>query len=324
MKRIVSIFLIVVLVFTLTGFSYNDNPSSVRYLCERGVMMGDNNGNLALDDNITVEQLCIMLCREQKIQDACATTEAYQRGWIDTTGLLNLKSPMVLKEFYNIAFKAKKIPIYNAELYGDTKCDSSVLRTAKNISLPTKTKNEYVSRLEAANILYKIFVNDFEIKPPPIANRIKIDNVDEAMLNDYLVQLAKLPSGVLDSFNHSCWRMKIDVEYLHRITNNAASCVGASFPSERTICVVSPDSVIHEFGHFVDYYLGRPSKSGIFSEAKNSGLFLRKYAQTSPEEYFAEVFVFWAAYDKEDNIMLEFKSVCPETYKLFLEIEKFF
>ena len=67
-----------------------DSPwhESVTYLAEQGITNGVGNQRYAPDEQITISQWAIMLCRAFNQEDETSLLRAYQNGWLSTCAVL--------------------------------------------------------------------------------------------------------------------------------------------------------------------------------------------------------------------------------------------
>ena len=303
---------------------------AITYLSKHGILKGAGDGNLSLDSNITVEQLCIMLCRSFHICERTPMLTAYDQGWIDEQALCSQDSFLSQQAFYKIVFRAFSIPVYSSILYDSGDVDPSipdVIRTASDIGLyasPSSSKQAvFVSRASAIQVIFRLLTEEFNVVSPPFSQDLRIFNPEDVMTNKYLLELRQIPEEILHTFAEKNWSYHIDSRETYRVSRQLGmNCVGVTYYGRRSIYVSEPMTTIHEFGHFLDSCLDFPStRDGLFQEAKSSGLFLRNYARTSPKEYFAECFVFWVATQDNPKARSEFAQYCPKTYTFFSSLE---
>ena len=153
------------------------------------------------------------------------------------------------------------------------------------------------------------------LKAFPIQNKAGVH------LNDYLLELKRVPEAVLQKFQSEGWTYTIDFEYLSDLSKEYhASCTGATSYAEKRIYVSEAGSTLHEFGHFIHYLLGFPDEvEQLYAdEATAAAVFLRDYAMTNSREYFADYFVYYleCADDAEKTEQME--RLTPKTFALFL------
>ena len=123
-----------------------------------------------------------------------------------------------------------------------------------------------------------------------------IQNNEGVNMNDYLMALQSVPEPVLQTFQDQGWSYVVDFEYLAELSQQLdMNCIGATSYTEKRIYIAEASSTLHEFGHFLDYALGRPSQSEGLYEAESAATttFLRGYARTNCREYFADCFTYW-------------------------------
>ena len=100
--------------------------------------------------------------------------------------------------------------------------------------------------------------------------------------------------------------------YLSQLSEqNGTSCTGATVYSSKRIYVSEAGATLHEFGHFLDYVLQRPSENERFfeREAAAASAFLR--------EYFAEYFAYYLTHSGQEKKVEQMKRLTPETFAYF-------
>ena len=178
-----------------------------------------------------------------------------------------------------------------------------------------------MTRGDAAIILHVVLTQSFRIEEPPVP--VTLVNAAGVNVNDFLLELRKLPEQVLDAFNAAGWTYRIDFDYISELSKQLnMSCIGATNYSQKTIYLSEASATLHEFGHFLDWTLGFPAEHErlYLAEAQNSGL--RDYAKTNAREYFADCFDYWIAYSGSEKRMETFRNAAPQTWAYFEALEK--
>ena len=129
----------------------------VVFLYRNGIAKGVEDGSYQGELSLSVEQLCVMLCRHFLRDGSFAVTKAYENGWLDYEALTSPRSPMTFESFYRVVFSAFRIPVYDSKLYEGgadaTLCNE--LRVAKELELPLPQANaKFITRNEAAIVLF--------------------------------------------------------------------------------------------------------------------------------------------------------------------------
>lgn len=148
------------------------------------------------------------------------------------------------------------------------------------------------------------------LKEFPIQNKAGVH------LNDYLLELKRVPEAVLQKFQSEGWTYAIDFEYLSDLSKEYhASCTGATSYAEKRIYVSEAGSTLHEFGHFVHYILGFPDEvEELYAdEAAAAIAFLRDYAMTNSREYFADYFAYWLNHHNDVEKRAQMQHRTPES-----------
>lgn len=145
----------------------------------------------------------------------------------------------------------------------------------------------------------------------------------EGARDAYAEAVEILPAPILQSFVGNGWTFVVDAEYLAELTERDQMLwTGATDYAERRISVCSPDSVLHEFGHYLTWALGFPAchTSYYLLEAKDAKTVLGFYSAVDGREYFAEFFEFWLTHQGDSEALAELEVVAPETYRYFADL----
>ena len=309
-----------------------DCYESVMYLAECEIVAGTGNDCFSPEQLITVEQWAVMLCRAYGVetigdnwQDVgrSSVVEAYRQGWLNETALSAPRSPMCRSVLVESAFAAADVPVYDSTLYeGGTSLSTAdnILRVGRELGLCSDDAdtNALVTRGEAAIILHAVLTQSLHIEEPPAP--VTLVNAAGVNVNDFLLELRKVPEQVLDAFNAAGWTYCIDFDYMGGLSKKLnMSCIGATNYSQKTIYLSDASATLHEFGHFLDWRLGFPVEHEhlYLAEAQNSGL--RDYAKTNAGEYFADCFDYYITYGNSLEMLERLRENAPQTCAYFKE-----
>ena len=312
-----------------------DCYESVIYLAECEIAAGTGNDCFSPEQLITVEQWAVMLCRAYGVetigdswQDVgrSSVVEAYRQGWLNETALSAPRSPMCRSVLVESAFDAADVPVYDSTLYeggASLSTADNILRVGRELGLCSDDAdtNALVTRGDAAIILHVVLTQSFRVEEPPVP--VTLVNAAGVNVNDFLLELRKLPEQVLDAFNAAGWTYCIDFDYMGGLSKKLnMSCIGATNYSQKTIYISEASATLHEFGHFLDWTLGIPAEHEqlYLAEAQNSGL--RDYSKTNAREYFADSFDYWIAYSGSEKRTETFRNAAPQTWAYFEALEK--
>ena len=319
----------VVPVNAASGFTdvAKDSPwyESVTYLAEQGITNGVGNQRYAPDEQITVSQWATMLCRAFDQGREISLARAYHNGWLSVSAVMAPDSAVCRGELYQSAFAAGGVQIYDFVLYPDGEQISdydNCMRVGAELGLSAENTNpmELVTRGEAAEVLYAVLTRDIHVEAPPMVEELPIRNNAAVPLNDYLVELNRVPEALLQRFKREGWTYCIDCAYLSEMSREYhASCVGATVYAEKTIYVSEAGSTLHEFGHFLYCILGYPSQVEQLyrDEAEAASIFLRDYALTNCREYFADYFAYYVKCADNVEKVEQIMRCTPRTFELF-------
>ena len=305
-----------------------DCYESVIYLAECEIADGTGNDCFSPEQLITVEQWAVMLCRAYGVetigdswQDVgrSGVVEAYRQGWLNETAFSAPCSPMCRSVLVESAFAAADVPVYDSTLYeggASLSTADNILRVGRELGLCSDDAdtNALVTRGDAAIILHVVLTQSFRIEEPPVP--VTLVNAAGVNVNDFLLELRKLPEQVLDAFNAAGWTYCIDFDYMGGLSKKLnMSCIGATNYSQKTIYISEASATLHEFGHFLDWMLGFPAEHEqlYLAEAQNSGL--RDYAKTNAREYFADCFAYWVKYAENANAISLLQECAPLTFR---------
>ena len=310
-----------------------DCYESVMYLAEHEIAAGTGNDCFSPEQLITVEQWAVMLCRAYGVetigvgwQDVgrSSVAEAYRQGWLNETALSALRSPMCRSVLVESAFAAADVPVYDYTLYeGGTSLSTAdnILRAGRELGLCSDDAdtNALVTRGEAAIILHVVLTQSFRIEEPPVP--VTLVNAAGVNVNDFLLELRKLPEQVLDAFNAAGWTYRIDFDYISELSKQLnMSCIGATNYSQKTIYISEASATLHEFGHFLDWMLGFPAEHEQLFRAEAAAAPLRNYAKTNAREYFADCFAYWVKYAENANAISLLQECAPMTFRYMEEV----
>lgn len=318
-----------------------DSPwyESVEYLADRCITVGNSSGLYRPDDPITVRQWAVMICRAfdrtealkadaEEFGTACLK-ESFRNGWISMEGLMAPDTVMYRGALYQNAFNVAGVTVFDYDLYPEGETldpDENCLRVARELGLYTGegTVVEIVTRGEAAALLHAVLTRDLKVEDPPMMTQLPIVNEAGVNMNSFLRELRRIPEPIMQEFQRLGWTYMVEFEHLAELGElYKTSCVGATNYSEKRIYVAEADSTAHEFGHFLDGYLGFPSEHTSYykNEAKAASAFLREYALTSSAEYYADYFAYWLRCHSDANRAEQMQRLTPQTFAYFNSLE---
>ena len=312
-----------------------DCYESVMYLAEHGITRGTGNNTFSPDTPITTSQWAIMLCRAYGVEtngsswselSRSAVEQSYRKGWLSETAISTPNAQLCRGALYESAFAAAKIPVYDSVLYegGVALSDyENCIRIGKELQLCGEgdNANEIVTRREAAMLLHAVLTRTFTVEAPVAP--VTLVNATGVNVNDFLLELRKVPKQILDAFNAAGWTYRIDFDYIGELSDQLnMSCIGATNYSRKTIYISEASATLHEFGHFLDGQMGFPAEHErlYLAEAQNSGL--RDYAKTNAREYFADCFACYITYGRNSEMMEYLRKNMPRTCACFEELGK--
>ena len=317
-----------------------DSPwyDAVAYAAEEGITLGVGENKFAPDCNISARQWAVMICRAyHKYPKEIPNTEfgidcidlAFSEGWLNLFALGDPDSAMSRQSLYESAFDVAGVEVYNYELYEDPELDSQadvLIRIAADIGLCAENSNPHdlITRGEAVFVICKLLQDAVDIPMPPIMSELEIQNKDGAALDDYLLEIQKVPEIIVDEFVALDWTYHVDSDFLADLSvRYNMNCIGATSYQKKIIYAGEPKSTIHEFGHFYHLVVGFPAAfDAIYDgEHESARKILGDYATRNAKEYFAEAFAYWVVYQDSPNKLASLQKAAPKTYTYLLELE---
>ena len=330
-KKILLYILISGLILSITAYSSNtfkdvkEYSQAIEYLVNKNIIQGTGNSLYQPNSYITIQQWVAMLGRANNIQVTNwedYVQRVYELRWINSVDVQFPKTKIIYSKLLEIALNAFDIPIYDACLYNlnlSHKDNLIYISKELNIELANKEKDSLVTRGEAAQLLYNLLTTAKTIDPPksPIIIETEEENVN---LNDFLLELQKIPPILLKLFNNQGWKCIIGNTEIRKAGFKVG--IGMTDFTKKIIVVTEPDAILHEFGHFYYKYLNYPPQFiNIYNQEAQQSI-LRAYAKTLPTEYFADCFAYWIQYYNNPINMTNFKNTAPQTYEYMQNIFK--
>ena len=149
---------------------------------------------------------------------------------------------------------------------------------------------------------------------------------DCSYIPDYSNELKDVPREIIQSFISNKWTFDIwsDSERFSVENVDYYMYGGATDYNQKTIWVNDKNSIIHEFGHYLDSALYFPDNHNYIYEidSENASKIIGNYAKTNSHEYFAAYFAYWIKNQNDDKAMIELQKATPTTYEYFSELEQ--
>lgn len=332
------LFLTLCIALSTSCFAFEDiSPDTpwaegISYLENNNIVKGNGNGQFLPAEPVTPEQWATMLCRALNIPFEEGSDNplhlGYDEGWFSFEWFDQELSHICRGAFLESAFKAFHIQIYPYDLYpGGTMLSSweNHLRVAKELGItPLGTGTyEQVTRDEAAQTLYLLMTQEYEVCPPEIMEYLNIKNVDNVKVSPYLRWLDMIPEVILKEFHDRDWKIVLDDERTDAVKLSQGRCIGLTVYSEKTIYLAEDKATVHEMGHFYEKMLGFPKvlQELYEKEADVASIILGEYSTTDRAEYFAEFFEYLIYYGNVSRRMEKLQQTAPETYAYFQTLQ---
>lgn len=306
----------------------------VTYAADNGITSGTGNGLFSPDQNITVRQWAVMICRAygKQVADNANSTFgiaeielANDEGWLDIGAMVSPDSAMCRRYLYESIFRVEQIPVFSTQLYvaKELSDESRFVRTVKENEFCAQTADELdlISRGEAVQLIYLMQTRELKVEPTTLIQMVKLINTDQVNnLNPYLLEIQKIPETILYKFLENGWSYCIDSDYVDDFgVRIGMECAGCCSYKNKTIYVKFDYATIHEFGHFYHRIAYNVSsfKDIYVKESDSARSVLGDYAATNENEYFAEAFAYWINWADDETMMASFAQSAPETYEFF-------
>lgn len=322
--------------------------NAVSYISENNYTNGIGNGLYGVDLNTTLKQAMIFTIRafgdddmkskaEQSAYDIAVMAKEFDsRGWLTFDGdpaAVVGSSQISRHYFYDMVLRAKGYSIYSDCFFETQRKDvegnvfSGPLRLANQLGLTDDAHSmNKVSRGEAAQVIYLLKTKELPAQEIPVA-ATKIQRLTcefGSVPNSFMWPLSKIPDKVFNLFNENGWSMEFGTARLSRYNEaHGTSGVGLCEPDTKSCYAADAGSVIHEMGHALKKVLLSSAGSsdtklaGIYKrEGKTAATFIRAYANTSVDEFFAEVFREYIENHGNKSWNQRFAEKMPESYAL--------
>ena len=157
-----------------------------------------------------------------------------------------------------------------------------------------------------------------------VANSNMKEN-DSIWTNEVISGLEMIPIRYLSAFIEEGWHIDIANfdEYYPEYSWASGIC---DYNNNKRICMndyFTKSSVIHEMGHFVDYYTDTRDlySEMLFQEYQDSPelqTLMREYSGTNEHEYMADIFKYWII--QGEKFQEQLKTLAPSTYQIMHDV----
>ena len=156
-----------------------------------------------------------------------------------------------------------------------------------------------------------------------IANSNMKDN-DSARIDEVISGLEMIPIRYLSAFIEEGWH--IDIVNFDKYYPEYQWAAGICDYNDKRICMnnnFNKNNVIHEIGHFVDYYTNTRDlySETLYQEYLDSPelqKLMREYSGTSRHEYMADIFKYWII--EGESFQEQLKILAPNTYQVIHDV----
>lgn len=213
--------------------------------------------------------------------------------------------------------------IYNSEV---SKYNKEV-QYAYTLGFIDNPETAFLTRGEAVNAIYQAltYANIKSLPIPDVFDDISINYESSTLdLDSYLTELDMIPDNILEAFNAEKYTLEIGQTYINNYNDRYnVAAVGIFSSGNRHIYLISPNSLIHEFGHFVSYINNLESELNSLYKVESEGIvkLTRGYARTNCQEFFAEAFDYYISHKENEARTNNFKAKAPLTYQYLSSLE---
>lgn len=320
--------------------------AAVEALKDAGIVNGVPGGLYMPDERITLGQACAMACRARGVPvDPAEGMRGYywacvENGWFFQQSAEDpLDVPISKGALLSIVLLSEGYELYDGSLFPGGKKGTDAInafRIARELGIIENfgDPNQFATRGYAAMAWRAARECEEEQGLPPVMEHVVIENRTNDPLYGYVAEIARVPEPVLDKFAEEGYSFVIETEIQERYGKDHDMAVGGLFvPAEdldrdgrpdKRIYVNSKYSVIHEFGHFIDFYLGRPS-ADIKAEketGRSVGFALQNYAQTNEMEFYACYYNYLAQWGRNEGVRKNLQLYTPRLYEHFQKLEE--
>ena len=327
--RIITISLVLALTLgsvpALAATPFTDVPADAEYaeavtqLQRDHIVVGTGNDKFEPDRQATVEELILIIGRIKYNTDNTlqAINRGFDDGWL-RTGLYDLRSPITYDWMYRTIFRAADLPCY-------PKDDQSWLIAGWSAAvklgfLPETThSSDLATRGDMAYAIWQIFYNKPVTSRTPMMERLDL-NFGRGFPTDTAETICMyatiLPDQLLNDFQNTHGSVWVDTKPM----NDIPSAAGYYDADSDSIHLATPDSFLHEMGHFVqDHYRLHDKVKAAYAHERDMAVnLLGDYAGTNEDEFFA---MFFAEYVRQGSWMSgTLKEKMPETASILQDL----
>lgn len=322
--------------------------NAVTFMSENHITNGIGNDLYGVNNNITMKQAMIFLYKafapeevktaidSAKNKDLEMVSQFKKQGWIDFCGdpaEVNLNMSVSRRSFFEDALEMKGFVLYSDASYGNVLTDkqgnqySGAMRLAYQLGLTDNPAPlDMMTRGEAAQMIYLLSQPGLPAQEmPEVVSKIeRLKSEFGSVPDDFAIVMTKVPDKVYKLFNENGWTMVYGTEYMNQYNvAHGTSGIGLCEPSSKTCYVAGRESIIHEMGHALKQpllkmtgYSDSKVRNIWMQEGAAAATFLRPYANTNDEEFFAELFCHYIENHGNEKWMSQFEKEMPESKKL--------
>ena len=297
----------------------------IMYCRDVGITCGVGGNRFAPDSVASMTEVCTMLLRAycpDALDHGYTPVElCYMKGWLGGYTPEQMGTGILLKNLISLLFHADGIPIYTGE-YMETAAELGVYPEGED-------GDRLATRADCAHILGLLLINDYTVEWPEFFEymNVRIDEGYEVVAAMSMDIIEDLPESILRKWNETGKELVFGTGRINQYieeTGHEGSVAGLYY--HKGIELVTSNSAVHEFGHFVYYTTEWPNLRDIVAEYYDEyrdviGTAVSKYALTNEREFFAECFELYYSNDHESAALERFVHKVPGMYELLSSME---
>lgn len=339
--------------FAFSDISNTEYASAIEWAAENGVVNGTGDGKFSPQSPVTYQQfmsmyLALFFPEAYEGRDASL-------GWSDSimqsaeqAGIITkyeVKNPpqCTWLEITDKLFEATGLQIYDRTLWGmEPESENGLNIPETNLVISAAAYHLYdgidindwkstPTRAETVQMLYQAATRNHEEELPEIVKSfsVKFEGTQKTIPSTVYLALSDVPKKYLDQFVKQGWTMYVvdsDISTVHpEYKNFAENAAGLTDPNRHEVYIRSNSSglsntVRHEMGHFAALITQKCLPQTYYQKEKDAlTTLLRKYADKSRDEMFAETFAYIAKNKNSQEAIEQLQAVAPETYTFVFE-----
>ena len=298
--------------------------NEVMYCRDKGITSGVGNNRFAPNNPVSNFEAATMILRAFQpsllADGKSAVDVSYFNGWIESWNYANPYGQITLSDLINLSLRAKGLYNYCGNAM-ETAVDMGLYKAGENGARVAK-------RSDCAYLIGKLAVNTYTPDWTKLDEKLNIvvGKEFEGERIDYYVAASGLPDAVLSKWDASGNILEVSFEAMSRYTGGDVYPVYSGMYYGKGIVLITPDSMYHEFGHYIHYTSAykdlKPKVSALFVKYKDEvDAVLGGYAASNDKEFFAECFSSYMGEALAPSTRADLKEKMPDMFNLLADME---